>query len=348
MISSSILSFSLLVICTVTIVNGHAVINEPPQRGLLTDKVPFAFKAIDNNAPVDRIPHHPSGEKYIPGLTGLASQRAATNATYQLFNPYDPDYVWPTGVCGDGKNGIQYHLRGGKFYYGAKIVGTYEEGSVMDLGFSVAAHHRGFFEFHVCDVSKCGGEISESCFLTEGACRPLKRVRNPDCESGKNFRCGPIDESYPNRWYLPCSLTKLFNATNEFYKSFETFGQGAVQYRLPSDFTCEHCVFLWHWTTANGCNPPGLREYFDGPNAPQNWGRCEGGINRNLNSCGLKYLYPQQYFNCADIRIVKKGTITPTPSPQPGAVNGSAWLFKRGSLEGAERRFFRTPQDPSL
>lgn len=80
-----------------------------------------------------------------------------------------------------------------------------------------------------------------------------------------------------------------------------------MRFKLPADLTCEHCVLHWYYGTANGCNPPGVKEYFRGPRGPQ-WGTCRGaagaigGYTSVQKDCGSEK-YAEEYFQCADIRI---------------------------------------------
>lgn len=83
-----------------------------------------------------------------------------------------------------------------------KVVKTYVKGQTIEVGpYYMIAHHNGFFEMRICDVAKCGGEISEACFK-QGHCRDLKRAANPMCDGGQSKECGPIDTAYPSRWHL--------------------------------------------------------------------------------------------------------------------------------------------------
>ena len=83
-------------------------------------------------------------------------------------------------------------------------------------------------------------------------------------------------------------------------------------FQLPRDFKCEHCVLQWYWTSANTCNPPGVVEYFEGPNGPKHWGKCLGqggaigGFTKVQKSCGADTdmkRFPEEYYQCADVRI---------------------------------------------
>lgn len=74
----------------------------------------------------------------------------------------------------------------------------------------------------------------------------------------------------------------------------EKYGEHNEKYvinvKLPDDLTCEHCVLQWHWLTGNSCWP--------------DWVACEGS---------------EEFWNCADLRIVNgtSSPATPTPAPTP-------------------------------
>lgn len=293
---------------------GHGVMNRPNQRGALrTGK--FVPVGIDEDAPHDFLMHFPAGDKnVVPGSAKLSQEREAGKIGWKPFTPLDPSFHWRSGVCGDLKADRQ-HLRGGEFYYGAKIVANYTEGGIIDVGLAIGGHHNGYMELHICDVQKCGGEISESCFRS-GHCKQLLRAHQEACEDQPNRNCGPIDRMNRGRWYLPCSK---FPVKQE--KTVDFYGNGTILYRLPPGLTCKHCVIQWFWTTANSCNPPGLLEYFDAPYAPK-WGICEGqggaigGVTRVQQNCSSDR-FPEEYLQCADVQIYARKSPTTTPHPSP-------------------------------
>lgn len=272
----------------------------PPQRGCLNPKSKHAKLGEDYSAPIDWLMHFPAGSKSDAPGAAVHSQRQ-TSKTWTPFEPMKPDFVWRAGVCGDLKYKTQDHMKGGRYYYDGKISAEYTEGSIIDVTVKVIAHHNGFMELHICDVSKCGGEISEECFK-EGHCQQLQRAPNQECDAGYDKRCAPIDRNYPGRWYLPCSSNPV-NAN-----AVERMGGNKMQYILPKGLVCEHCVIHWFWEAANTCNAPGIREYYDGPDAPKNWGTCpgqgeaRGGIARKQRDCGPNR-FPEEYYTCADVRI---------------------------------------------
>lgn len=297
----------------------HGTISCPnPRGGLCNQKDFISCKCIARQARHDPKIHFPAGDKDEEKGSGIESQRrAARGNTWRQFAPLNPDHDWRYGVCGDLKTMRRpTKLRGGRFYNGAMIVETYKQGQVIEIDISIVAHHNGFMELHICDVSKCGGEISESCFKVPGACHQLKREKNPECDSGKSQFCGPIDRNYPGRWYLPCTMVPRGPGNFDSYGRTPD-GKPTILYRLPSNLNCKHCVMQWYWTSADRCNPPGIVQYFEGPDAPD-WMKCpggggtEGGVNKRKAKCGLDR-FSEEYIHCVDVRI-NQAIATPSPS----------------------------------
>lgn len=68
--------------------------------------------------------------------------------------------------------------------------------------------------------------------------------------------------------------------------------------RLP-DMPCPRCVLRWYYLTANSCRPPGVPAPFFTPGV-------------DTQPCGgPSSPPPEEFWNCADIRIVKKGDPLP-------------------------------------
>lgn len=85
-----------------------------------------------------------------------------------------------------------------------------------------------------------------------------------------------------------------------------------MRFRLPNGFTCRHCVLHFYYASADRCNPPGVLEYFHGPDRPRRWGRCTGGGGAiggfSLNApCTAYGKFSEEYYNCADIEIRPRG-----------------------------------------
>ena len=78
-----------------------------------------------------------------------------------------------------------------------------------------------------------------------------------------------------------------------------------MQFVLPEDIKCDHCVLHFYWAAANRCHIQGVVDYLTNENAPR-WGTCpdEPGpawLNP-LNDCGGNR-FTEEYYQCADIRI---------------------------------------------
>lgn len=222
--------------------------------------------------------------------------------------------VWPAveteetskrhGLCGDPA-GQDDHMVGGKSYTG-EIVATYQSGSTIDIEIGVTAHHNGHFEFYLCnkgDLADPSGPITQDCLNKY----PLKRTEGFPATN-------PVDPSYPNRYYLDpkCSLSQ---------ESFPEAGITAfkvptMRFDLP-DIECEHCVLQWYWVTANSCLAPGYREY-SWPSTHSECGGDGGSVGwwaPHLSDCETKG-YPEEFWNCADIKLVRDGpTNAPTEEP---------------------------------
>lgn len=284
--------------------SGHGYLTEPPPRGALYEAglAPFK-KPVDVSAPFDSMLHFPAGDRRKDDA-GLRSQRRE-GGTWTPFTPLSPHFKWRSGVCGDLKSKTEAHRRGGDYFHNGMIVRNYVEGGSIDFEASLVGHHNGFFEFYICDVSKCGRDISEHCFRI-GACKQLERAWVNECQVGKSKRCAPIDRNYPGRWYVPCPVFAEKGG-------FDMMGKdGTMKYILPEGLVCDHCVIQWFYSAANECNAPGVVDFYTGPDSPAGWDDCKGqsgavgGYGAWMPTCGGKD-FSQEYFNCADVRIVGRG-----------------------------------------
>lgn len=316
----------------------HGLLSDAPQRGVLFGSE-FApdVDPIDD-APRDYTPHFPAGDKNGGIGAGLLSQLSVVNSreggTWTPFTPSTPGYVWKAGVCGDPLSGVGAgdHLRGGRFYGNATITRTYTAGGILAMGMYMVAEHGGYTVLHVCDVAKCGGEVSAECFAN-GHCTVLERAPEAEaagCAAGTRGDCAPVDPAHPDRWYMPCPAT--------LHSPIRLGGDETAVFRLPAGLACEHCVLHWYWVAANLCNPPGVTDYFTGPSAPGWTASCtpdQGGYKPLIPECGKEV--PEEYLACADIRIEGSGggggggsgdggddggaaEVVVTPSPEPEIV----------------------------
>lgn len=82
-----------------------------------------------------------------------------------------------------------------------------------------------------------------------------------------------------------------------------TDGVYELDMKLPDKIECKRCVLQWHWETANSCNIPGT------PSSEM--------LSTTKDSCeGAQNM--EEFWNCADIAILPKGTpVPPPPKPKP-------------------------------
>ena len=207
------------------------------------------------------------------------------------------------GLCGDPA-GNDLHMVGGELYNGGDIVATYKTGAVIDIEVGITAHHNGHFEFFLCDKSDLAdpsGPITQECLNMH----KLERAFPVPSSTGS-----PFDAQHPGRYFLEpkCSLPK----TNYGFITAET---STMQYRLPKGVECDHCVLQWYWVTANSCLAPGYRTV-DWPDSHSDCGGdggSKGWWAPHLPDCGKAY--PEEFWNCADIRISSKNVDQPTTPP---------------------------------
>lgn len=322
----SMVSFALLLLLSWSqfsiFADAHGFMLFPNQRGALSPHALFSINDVEGaeKSAVDWKMHFPSGDKSpVPGSARRYQIKQAGVEGWAPYNPFDPNFKFRAGLCGDTVDGTD-HRMGGTFYDNGRISAEFMQGSVIDVTVGVVAHHNGFMELYLCDVGKCGGDISHKCFL-DGHCIQLQRARFDECENGQSTKCGPSDPNFPGRWYLPCASNGTPSRAGRH--NYLTYGPGFMKYQLPRHVTCHHCVLQWYWVSADICNPPGLEEYFEGEYGPKNWGACPGnadalgGYARNKETCDGSQV-PEEYYQCSDIRIQASLSSVPHVKQNPG------------------------------
>lgn len=260
--------------------------------------------SIDQDLPQDYCPHCLNG-----GTISSVSQHLPSSG-WSVYDPvsHPSTSLDRASLCGDAY-GDTAHMLGGMYMptSTAPIVRTYSEGSVIRLSAELDTNHNGYFEYFLCDLDACGvADIANTCF-EQGHCHKLLRVPSPACENAANdedmhTRCGPVDEKYPGRWYVPCRKGGHVGVHIVGGEDNDD-----MMYRLPSGVTCEHCVLQWYWATANSCAPRGLVDYMQRMGNPfgttcQGDGGAVGTYMANMAPCGGDKV-PEEFWSCADIRI---------------------------------------------
>lgn len=120
-------------------------------------------------------------------------------------------------------------------------------------------------------------------------------------------------------------------------------GSGTMQYKLPNDVECEHCVLQWYWATANSCASRGFLDFFErynkpfGTTCPSDGGGIgahgpgmeawHGRVWGNGSARGVLELRGCAYYKGRGNRAVEplgtSAAATPTPAPTSSAQDPS-------------------------
>ena len=80
-----------------------------------------------------------------------------------------------------------------------------------------------------------------------------------------------------------------------------TDGVYELDMKLPDNIQCKRCVLQWHWESGNSCTIPGTPS---SETLSDKKDSCEGAQNL------------EEFWNCADVTILPKGTPVPPPPPK--------------------------------
>lgn len=265
----------------------HGSMKTPRERGSLNNDLMGSFEIDD--IPIDSCHHCNNGG-------GVGSTKNHINGDWMEWDPLNmfAPFRRDAGLCGDpiDESTPRAHEKGGK--YGPPETmpysAVYKMGQTVTFDIMMSTNHIGYFSYYVCNVLKCDGDVSEKCFR-EGYCRQLFRATEPECESASSTRCSPIDPAFPGRWYVPQGLV----------------GTMSMKYKLPAGFKCRDCVVIWYWATSNTCYEKGVQEYF------LNYPKYNKKAQENMGRCRTKI--PEEFWNCADVRITGPGVSPPAIMP---------------------------------
>ncbi|CAM9648942.1 unnamed protein product, partial [Ectocarpus fasciculatus] len=213
------------------------------------------------------------------------------------------------GVCGDPKSGDQGGKDGENTYSTPNkdwpVLQEFTQGQSMEIKAVMKAWHYGHLEFFICDIQDLDdpdGIATQECFNKY----PLTRSEGDGVNS-------PIDPNYPGRYYTdpPCR-------ENETEQDYDWRAGGGyvmtMNYDLPDDLVCEHCVLQMWYFTGHKCYHPGYEEF-----NPPSWGsECAPNksdwIDLSIDYCGdNEWNLAEEFWACSDIAITAE---TPTPSPE--------------------------------
>eukprot|EP00171_Calliarthron_tuberculosum_P011492 IDg11492t1 len=157
----------------------HATMKTPRERGALNVAELGSFKV--SGFPKDSCHHCNNGG-------GTGEVKKASNGTWTSWEPLNPALPFrrDAGFCGDKIRSPRprRHEKGGLFGAPASMPYSvvYKMGQKIDIEIQMSTNHLGHFTYFLCDVGRCGGDVTEKCFQ-QGHCKKLLRAVEPDCES---------------------------------------------------------------------------------------------------------------------------------------------------------------------
>eukprot|EP00929_Paragymnodinium_shiwhaense_P052439 TRINITY_DN2626_c0_g1_i3.p1 TRINITY_DN2626_c0_g1~~TRINITY_DN2626_c0_g1_i3.p1 ORF type:complete len:443 (-),score=89.93 TRINITY_DN2626_c0_g1_i3:392-1720(-) len=320
--TSAAIGASLLLLCP-ELAEGHAVLLEPPSRNF-----------VANKAGTESCPH--------------CLQSGGPNAVKARGNGIWPTVLDPTshGLCGDPvQNSVEAaNWKDSTYLVPNPVQRTYQAGDIVEFVIGVNAHHKGHYEFRLCDVALDGSTLNTAA---EGqACLDkwvLKRAPlDAACGNGNTKAdCQPIDTKHPGRWYIPpqsegtavggpeFNVEDLPSAVTEYH---------VMKYKIPDDLSCTHCTLQWYWATGNTCNYDadylGPDGYFQRnaaafealgwtaadwcPFCVASWANCDNACCKTGGNFG------EEFWNCADIAVTGSGSTASTTASTTAATTTTA------------------------
>ena len=304
-----ILALVVLASALASCVHGHAFMARPKPRNVISRE---------------------RNQQYCPhcfNAGGTGNVASNTPGSGKWPYPETKASVSRAGLCGDAA-GDDFHLKGGKFYNGGEIQETYTAGSIIEIEIGVTAHHNGHFEFFLCDSD----DLTLECLQKH----QLQRAFPEPSETGS-----PYDPAYPGRYFLEpkCSMKSV---NYGFIEALQT----KMKFRLPAGVTCDRCVLQMYWVTANTCLAPGYRNV----NWPTTHSECSGDGGSTgwwaSQLGGCENSYPEEFWNCADIKIVG-GTPTQEPATRKPTLRPTAEPTLRGATPTPKPTQKQTPKPTS-
>eukprot|EP00929_Paragymnodinium_shiwhaense_P093330 TRINITY_DN5347_c0_g3_i1.p1 TRINITY_DN5347_c0_g3~~TRINITY_DN5347_c0_g3_i1.p1 ORF type:complete len:416 (-),score=51.67 TRINITY_DN5347_c0_g3_i1:307-1482(-) len=266
---------------------------------------------------------------------GWVSNPPARNHQSSSKNGNCPHCGNGNGICGDGNqwpSGSDYV----NFYNGP--VETWSEGSIVAVEVRITAHHKGHYEFSLCDkVINSALPNAQSCLdkhVLERA--SAQEVGITDCQPNDSRAvCQPLDSRHRERFYLPpgSSYDKIY-------------------LKLPQGVTCDACTMQWRWWSANSCTPATdykcfAEELAGAGYSTSAWGlegwdsKCPGG---GCDRCGCG----EEFRNCVDVSIQGGGGASTTPSSTTVPATTSSFLPVTTSTTTRTEEVPTTPATTSM
>jgi len=301
----------LLLGLTAPLVAGHAYLSEPPSRNMI------AFARQDEYCP----------HCLQSGGPNLVKSRG--------------DGVWPTrkashshGLCGDPVQGQPppANWRDEKHLDPDPVQRTYIAGDVVEFHIGVSTHHKGHYEFRICDKAVSGQtfgtrEEGQACLdkwvLERAPPRDDCQPNDPDAD------CQILDPDQPHRWFLPPRAANTQEAGPNWDDRQASPHPSETEvhrmrYKIPRGLNCTQCTLQWYWSTGNTCLYDGGYFSYFRKMAAAGWSTsswcpfCQTSRGCAGTCCGAPSgKFAEEFWNCADIQVLAANGQPPAPQPSP-------------------------------
>lgn len=233
---------------------------------------------------------------------GWITEPPARNSETGEKNGYCPHCGNGAGICGDGN---QWPADSDYLNYFTGTVAEWTAGTIVPVTVKVTAHHKGHFEFSICDQRINSNTPTPQACLDKFILNRASPQEAGLSDCGLNdlrAACQPLDTRHPERFYLPPpGVSPDGSDTHRFYL------------KIPEGLSCSSCTLQWRWWSANSCIPaPDYGCYYDQLTAAgwnvSKWGlspgSCPGGGESRDSGCG------EEFRNCVDIVVLPLGGTT--------------------------------------
>merc|ERR1719330_1007853 len=151
-----------------------------------------------------------------------------------------------------------------------------------------------------------------------------------DCQpDDPDADCQILDPDQPHRWYLPPKGENTQGAGSGWDDRMASPHPSEAEvhkmrYKIPLGLNCTHCTLQWYWSTGNTCLYDGGYFSYFSKMAAARWSAsswcsaCMSGSDCSGTCCGPDSgKYAEEFWNCADIRVLAAGQQLPTLPPSP-------------------------------
>eukprot|EP00904_Undaria_pinnatifida_P013285 jgi/Undpi1/9087/HiC_scaffold_26.g11547.m1 len=253
-----------------------------------------------------------------PTLCVGSSTKASFGEMADNGNYIEPEEIAVRhGVCGDPR---QHQDESWNWYATPneqwEVKNNATQGGTIEIKVAMSAYHWGHLEFFVCNTADLPNPekdvVTQECFNKY----PLTRAAGDDVNS-------PIDPNYSGRYYCDPKCREFETDQTKHIKSDGGYIM-TMNYQLPADLTCDHCVLQMVYFTGHKCYHPGYKEF-----NPPSWpGSCAPNkedwvlLTDEVNYCGDSiWDYAEEFWGCSDFSISagdwRSNCYPSPPSPHP-------------------------------